>query len=309
MVNYLLAFLLIFSSLNAAASPRCSVLFKPDAVQILSDINDKYSSLIFNESVDENIKNSSFLIRSYKLFKLKRLLRDLEKNGEGFDSFELSNFVFKLDKLAFAEAVDNKLSLNEKAILSESRRSVMSEGLIQYFGLNKSKSGFFKKFSYYFSQSISWQYWRWTFAWMGMPKLVGTVLPPELAHKILLDGVDAHRFELEKYLPQIKSRTYFNKFSKIFNIVLVTSLFTIVPYMVHDYYQEQMKIGAEQARLILEPLVQTTNNMAQVDQLMQKELGALEKYIQAYELKYGNRPTEEQIEAAKQAIILKLRAN
>ena len=141
---------------------------------------------------------------------------------------------------------------------------------------------------------------------MGMPKLVGTALPPELAHKILLEGLDKHIKEVERYLPQIRNRRFFNTFSKVYNLALVASLFTVVPYLTHDFYQEQMKIGQENALQIFAPLLNTTQEMSKVDQLMLRESGALEKYVEAYRLKYQAEPTIAQIEAAQQAIRKKL---
>ena len=275
---------------------------RESAIEILNILNEKYSQKLFSTSVDENIQQSSFVSRGYKLFKLKRMFRNLEKNGSGFDNFELATFVYKLDKLAFADAVEKDLSRVEKTVLSEARRSLMSEGIIRHFELDKTKTGFLKKFGVYFSVASSWKYWRWSFAWMGMPKLVGTALPPELAHKILLEGLDAHRAEVERYLPKIRNRAFFNMFSKVYNIALVASLFTVVPYLTHDFYQEQMKIGQENALQVFAPLLQTTSEMAKVDQQMQREVGALEKYVEAFKLKFGVEPTADQIEAAQNAI-------
>lgn len=141
---------------------------------------------------------------------------------------------------------------------------------------------------------------------MGMPKLVGVALPPELAHKILLEGLSAHRTEVERYLPQIRNRSFFNTFSKVYNMALIASLFTVVPYLTHDFYQEQIKIGEANALQVFAPLLHTTQEMAKVDQLMQKEVGALEKYVEAYRQEYGSEPTSEQIETAQQLIRKKL---
>lgn len=307
MLKYLLFVSFLVLSLSTQAKTSCLMLFEREsAIEILNIINEKYSQKLFSSSVDENIQQSSSVSRSYKLFKLRRMFKNLEKNGSGFDNFELATFVYKLDKLAFADAVEKDLSGKEKTVLSEARRSLMSEGIIRHFDLDKSRTGFFKKFSFYFSVASSWKYWRWSFAWMGMPKLVGTALPPELAHKILLEGLDKHRTEVEKYLPQIRNRAFFNTFSKVYNIALVASLFTVVPYLTHDFYQEQIRIGQENAIQVFAPLLQTTNEMAKVDQLMQRETGALEKYAEAYRQKYNAEPTPEQIEAAQLAIRKKL---
>jgi hypothetical protein len=309
MIKYFFAILFFFVTLSTQAKPQCLALFeRQSAIEILETINAKYSNQIYSKSVDENIHQSSFLIRNYKLFKLKRLFRNLEKNGQGFDNFELATFVYKLDKLAFAEAIESnadyakKLSGTEKAALSEARRSLMSEGIIKHFGLNQKLTGILAKTGQVLSVATSWKYWRWSMAWMVMPKLVGFSLPPELAHKILLDGLDAHRVEAEKYMPFIKTRSGFNKFSKIYNYTVVAALFTVVPYLTHAYYVEQMQLGIEHAKQIYAPLVQNTYEMSQVDQLMQKELGALEKYVEAYNLKYGHLPTEAELDQVRKVI-------
>ena len=309
MLKYFFALSFLFLTLSTQAAPKCLALFeRQSAIEILNTINEKYSEQLFAKAVDENILQSSFVVRSFKLFKLKRMFRNLEKNGQSFDQYELSQFVYKLEKLALAETIDanadygKKLTSYEKSVLAESRRALVADGIIKHFGLDKERKGFFQKFGYGFSQATSWKYWRWATAWMLMPKLVGNALPPELAHKILLEGLNVHRSEVEKYMPQIKGRDFFNKFSKVYNYAVVISLFTVVPYMTHSYYVEQMKIGQEQAQQILAPLSQTAHDMAQVDQLMQKEIGALDKYIESYNEKYGKMPTEEQIEKARQAI-------
>jgi hypothetical protein len=147
--------------------------------------------------------------------------------------------------------------------------------------------------------ATSWKYWRWSMAYFNMPKFFGTSLPPELAHKILLEGLDKHKKEVEKYLPQIKSKAYFNTFSRIYNRALVTALFTVVPYMTHQYYTEQMKLAAKDALEALKPLLETTQEMADIDQVMQQEIGALDKYIQGYIEKNGVAPSEAHMDAVK----------
>lgn len=309
MFKYFFALSFLFVTLSTQAAPKCLALFeRHSAIEILNKINEDVSEQLFSKAIDENIRQSSFVVRSYKLFKLKRMFRNLEKNGQTFDNYELASFVYKLEKLALAETIEanadygKKLSAYERSVLAESRRSLVADGIIKHFGLDKERKGFLQKFGYGFSQAISWKYWRWASAWLVMPKLVGNALPPELAHKVLLEGLDAHRSEVEKYIPEIKGRDYFNKFSKVYNYAVVISLFTVVPYMTHSYYVEQMKIGQEQAQMILAPLAKTSQDMANVDQMMQKELGALDKYIEAYHLKYSKMPTEEQIEQVRQVI-------
>lgn len=310
MLRIFFSFICLLFVMSTQAAPLCSSLFKRNSgVEILSEINERYSQKIFVNKIDENIQKSSFLLRSYKLFKLGRLLKILEKNGSEFDNFELYSFVSKLDKLAFADAVEGHLSGFEKTALSDARRSLLAEGITKYFDLNNQKSGLFSKVMRGFSQTISWKYWRWASSWLVMPKLVGASLPPELAHRILLEGLDQHRAEVEKYIPAIKYRNYYNQFAKIYTATAITALFTIVPYLTYDFYQTQMQIGKVEAHKILAPLEESSREMAQVDQLMLKELGILEKYIQAYKEKYGTEPSVEQLDQVRQSIKAKIHSS
>ena len=306
MIHFLVVLIFAFSSLRSEAALQCAALFsRPSAVEFLTEINTRYEHSFFSKSADEQIQTSNAVARYYKLFKLKRLFKDLEKNGKNFDQYELADFVYRLDRLAFADVVlqnpqlSGKLSRLELEALSQARRSVLSQGLIKYLALDTKRPGFWKKFGYYFGQTLSWKYWRWPRAWLIMPKLVGTSLPPELAEKILLEGLDRHRSEVDKYLPALASRSYFNSFSKIYNTLVLTSMLTVVPYMTHDFYQEQVKLGEQNAAQMLSPLVKTTEEMAGINYRLEKEQGALDKYIQAYSQKYGAAPTEQQIEAAR----------
>lgn len=305
LVNIL--FLILFT-LNTWAAPKCSIYFAPSAVDILTEINQNHENKIFQNSIDENIQNSFWLSRAYKLFKLKRILKNLEKEGANFDQFELNKFVYKLDMLAFSNAAEPKLSKYELEVLSEARRSVLQQGIARFFKLDKPKTGF-KKYLSYLTPAVSWKYWRWSTAMLGMPKLVGTSLPPELAHKVLIEGLETHRAEVEKYLPQIRGRQFFNLFSKSYNMAVILSLFTIVPYMAHDYAQVQMEIGNDRAIQIWQPLVKSTQEMALVNQISEKEIGALENYISLFTTKHGRVPDQNEIELARQIIRTKLDLN
>jgi hypothetical protein len=202
----------------------------------------------------------------------------------------------------------HNLSKKDLVILTEARRSVLKDGIIKYFEIDQSRSTILKKVMFYLSETISWKYWRWTQAMFYMPKLSGLSLPKELAEKILLEGIDKHRAELERYIPAIKNRDYFNSFSKFYNSAVLISLLTVVPYLTHNYYVEQIKIGEANAAEILSPLVQTTQDMAKVNYLEEKEQGALEKYIEAYTLKYGSTPSEQDVKQVKVVLHAKILA-
>lgn len=300
---------ILFLSLTTGAAPSCQAIFERKTTQdFLAQINEKYGHIFYQKSIDENIQKSFYLSKKIKLYKLARMLKKLEKRSDSYDAHDISQFVFKLDRLAFADTILNnpelsaQVSKRDQLILSEARRSVLTDGIVKYFEIDQSHTTFWKKMLFYLSESTSWKYWRWTQAMIYMPKLMGVSLPKDLAEKLLIDGLDEHRAELERYVPAVKSRAYFNSFSKLYNSAVVAALLTVVPYMTHSYYVEQMKIGEANAAQILQPLVKTTEDMAQINYLDMKESGAVEKYIEAYTVKYGTAPSLEQVSQAKKVI-------
>lgn len=299
--------------MSAGAQSRCSVVHSPpSAKRMLDDLSERYPQFFYQNSPTEDIETSFFLAKQWRLFKFNRMLKDLNKNGSKFDDYELADFVYRLDRLAFAHAAENnpelnrKLTAREKQALSESRRALLMDGIAKTFQFNKKKSGLFSKAYYYFSQSISWKYWRWPNAPLCIPKLVGISMPVELAKKIAWEGLEAHQDEVEKYIPAIRTRAGFNQFSRIYNWTLLTSVFTIVPYTAHAYYEAKMEEGRELAHQQLAPLVQTTEEMAQVDYVLELEIGAIEKYKVAYRNKHKRELTEEEMKQVQAAIHQKL---
>ncbi|MGZ3726755.1 MAG: hypothetical protein ACXWPX_10185 [Pseudobdellovibrio sp.] len=305
-----LMFSLMFSGVAAhAAAPMCQALFeRKSAQEMLEQINDRYEQAFYKNTPDENIQKSFFLAKKYKLWRLKRMFKQLAKNASSYDKYDINQFVYKLDQLAFADTVLNdpetskNLSARDLQVLSEARRQVLADGIVKYFGIDQNRTGFWKQAIHYLSESASWKYWRWTQAAFYMPKLVGLSVPPELAEKLLLDGIEPHRAELERVIPNVRNREYFNQFSKFYNAAVLVSLLTVVPYMTHNYYVEQMHKGDAQAAQILQPLVQTTDDMSKINYMEQEESGAVEKYIDSYTAKYGSAPSADQVQQVKVVI-------
>lgn len=305
----LAALFLIFFTFSAGATLQCrSLIAPPTSQEFLQELNEKYAQRFFTNTPQEKFKSSFYLTQKYKLFRLKRMLRNLEKNAKGFDDYDLNKFVYKLDRLAFADTVANdplsgrKYTRSELTAVADARRTLLADGIIKYFGIDTTRSTLWKKSMHVLGQAVSWKYWRWSQAAFYMPKLMGKSLPPELAEKILLEGLDRHRAEVERYIPAIRGRAYFNQFSRFYNTTVLVALFTVVPYMTHNYYVAQMQAGERNAVTMMAPLVETSDQMARTNFLEQREQGALEKYAEAYTEKYGVEPTTEQLEEVRVVI-------
>ena len=305
----LAALFLIFYTLGAGAALQCrSLIAPPTAQEFLQEINDRHAQQLFTTTPQEKFKSSFYLSQKFKLFRLKRMMKNLEKNARGFDDYDLNKFVYKLDRLAFADSVandpssGNKYSRAELAVVADARRSLLADGIIRYFEIDTTRSTLWKKSMHYLGQAVSWKYWRWSQAAFYMPKFMGKSLPPALAEKILLEGLNRHRTEVERYIPAIRGRTYFNQFSRFYNTAVLVSLFTVVPYLTHNYYVSQTQAGERNAVAMMAPLVETSDQMAHTNFLEQKENGALEKYAEAYADKYGEEPTPAQLEEVRRVI-------
>ncbi|AZZ36959.1 hypothetical protein CIK05_09190 [Bdellovibrio sp. qaytius] len=307
-MKFILAALLLITTLSAEASFQCLDLFKKPAAEILEDINNENSNFLYQENISDNFAQSSLIKQKYNLYKLKKMFKELDKQGQKFDQHDLAIFVYELDKLAFANSISDKSELNkkltysDKKTLSDVRRRLLMDGISKYLPIPKSNTGFWRKFFYYFSEAFSVKYLRWTTAQLWMPKLYGPQIPLELAKKIALDGLEAHQKEVEKYIPSVNRKAYFNAFSKTYNILIVTSLFTVLPYLTHDFYVEQMKIGEQAAVQMLNPIVESTREMANTDYILQKEEMTLEIYAQKFTEKHGRAPTDQELNLVRERL-------
>lgn len=315
MKKLLLSCLITFVCVGAEAQLRCQDVHRPvEAKEWLNSLNEKYDKILFEISLEENIEQSFLPIKKYRLFQLRRMLKDLNKNGSRFDSYELEDFVYRLDKLAFNRKsnenadLENKLTAKDKQILSDVRRALLADGIVKTFGLESKKSGMWRKFYGHFSKAFSWRYLRWLSP-LKLQKMVGIALPLELAQKIAWEGIDAHRGEIEKYLPKIRTRAVFNQFSKAYNVLVLSALLAVVPYLTYDFHQESMAQGQAVASQSLEGLVQISGELAKVDQLMEKELGALEKYKVGFARTYQREPTALELQEAQNSIHDKIMRN
>ncbi len=137
---------------------------------------------------------------------------------------------------------------------------------------------------------------------MRFQKIVGISIPVELAEKIALDGLDAHRAEVEKYLPKIRNKAVSNQFSRVINSLMLSALITVGPYLVYDNYITEAKNSEVQAVQQLSALTQISERLAKVDDQMQDELATLEIYRVDFAEKYHREPTARELQAAQKSI-------
>lgn len=308
MKTFIISCLLILYGFGAEAQVRCQSLYRqPEAKEFISSLNEKYGKILYDESLVENMEQSFLPIKKYQFYKLKKLLKELNQNGSNFDSYELEDFVYRLDRLVFDRKFEedkedsSKVTARDKQILSEVRRSLLTNGIVKTFGKADQKSGFWRKFFPRFSQVFRWKYWRWPLS-MRFQKIVGISIPVELAEKIALDGLDAHRAEVEKYLPKIRNKAVFNQFSRVINSLMLSALITVGPYMVYDNYITEAKNSEVQAVQQLSALTQISERLAKVDDQMQDELATLEIYRVDFAEKYHREPTARELQAAQKSI-------
>lgn len=307
-MKFILAFLLLFQTLTLQASSlQCESLFtQRTGEELILEINSKYNHKILNsEQIYVHFEQLGYLRRHLATFKLKRTLKKLTTENSAPDLFEIYEITHKIDQLLLSYARNGQnLSAAENKALSEAQRKLLSEGLLQYFSnqKNPTNSKYLKILSSTFSYIFNSKYWRWVQSPIIMPKLVGLSIPKELAEKVLLEGLEKHKAEVKKYIPLIETRAVFNKFSTIYNWMIVASVFTVLPYLTHQFYLEQVKIGEAKAVEIFKPLAETTKEMAEVNYALEKELGALEHYKKAFLEKYGRELTPEEIANAQKAI-------
>lgn len=301
--------------IGAEAQLQCQYLFRNQVEDVLQKLNETQAHFLFEKEITENIQQSFFIKKKYQLWKLQKLLKEYNDKHEDYDSFELYRFVYKLDRLVKAETLFNLSGSNEVSmapedqyVLSEARRQVLYEGLKNSFNFEERKSGFFNKFSFYFSKLFNDKYWRWSYAAIWTPELVGASLPVELAQKIIWDGVPTHRDEVAAYYPLIRTRAGFNQFSKIYHRLVIVSLFTVFPYMIHDYHQQMQKEGSEQAVAMLKPLIQSSEDLKSRDYVKESIDLAVQNYVKLYHDKYPDQKmTEEQLQQVRQAFEKKYR--
>lgn len=300
---------------GAEAQLQCQNMFRNDVQDVLQELNETQAHFLFEKEITENIQKSFFIKKKYQLWKLQRLLKEYNDRHEDYDSFELYRFVYKLDRLVRADSIfdfskssELSISREDQYVLSEARRQVLYEGLKNSFNFEEKKSGFFNKFSFYFSKIFNDKYWRWSYAAIWTPELVGASLPVELAQKIIWDGISAHRDEVATYYPLIRTRAGFNQFSRVYHRLVIVSLFTVFPYMIHDYHQQIQKEGSEQAVMMLKPLLQSSEELKSRDYVKDSIDSAVQNYVQLYHEKYPDQKmTEQQLLQVRQAFEKKYR--
>lgn len=320
-IAWLVFCLLMFSPL-AWSQYQCHGIYQPRTTLVLIEtLNQEYPGFFYRDNLNENFDKSFWLKKKWHLFKLTRMLKSFDKsvqksivkstvksnkdnssnNVSYLDAHEIYNFVYDLDRLLYAsEKYDTK---EARQITSEARRRLLMDGVAKYFNIRSDKSSFWMTFSGVFSQ----KYFRWLAMPSYMSKSVGLTLPVDLAKQIAIDGLESHRQQVEKYLPIIRTRAGFNQFSGWYNRLVLISLFTVVPYITNQFYQEQMKLGDQQAMALFEPVVQTTAKMAQVDHQQEKIKIIMQIYQNHFLEKHGRLPTADEMSAVRTMLMQKQR--
>ncbi len=312
-VAWLILSLFLFSPF-AWSQYQCHGIYQPRTTQALIEtLNEEYPGFFYQNSLSENIEKSYWLKKKWQLFKLQRMLKSFDKTVQKsivkkaksksedklsyLDAHELYSFVYDLDRLLYSkEQIENK---QERQVVSESRRRLLLDGVGNYFSISSEKAGFWR----YFSEIFSQKYLRWLAMPSYMSKSVGLTLPIDLAKLVAIDGLEPHRQQVEKYIPAIRTRAGFNQFSSVYNHLVLVSLFTVVPYVSNQFYQEQMKLGDQQAIAMFEPVVQTTAKMAQVDHQQEKIQLMMQIYQNHFLQKYGRLPTDAETSAVQAVLV------
>ncbi len=288
-------FLINFS---AVAQQQCRNLFKDTAEEIIVSVNKQFNQIIFEQSLRENIEQSFWLKKVIKLRQLNSLLKNFDKKSQDYDVYELKRFVYKLDRLAFANYIETApgypISRQERVALSDIRRGLLYDGLIKTLDLNQSKSGVLSRVLVILQEALSEKWWRWTYATIWSPQLVNYSIPIELARKVALEGYAAHSDEVAQYYPQMNRRDVFNQFSKNYRMLAIASMFTVFPYLIHDAYVTKMSESAQQAVALFQPLADYARDLAQVDQVEKSAQEALAIYRQDYKLDHNGHDISEQ---------------
>lgn len=298
MKSFSLLFIFLINLSTAVAQQQCLSLFKDTAEEVIVSVNKQSNQALFDKSLQESIEQYFWFKKVIKLRQLNSLLKNFDKNGQDYDVYELKRFVYKLERLAFANYIETapeySISRQERVALSDMRRSLLYDGLIKTLDLKQSKSTVLSRILFFLQQALSEKWWRWTYATIWSPQLVDYSMPIELARKVALEGYAAHRDEVAQYYPQINRRDIFNQFSKNYRMLTVIAIFTVFPYLVHDAYVTKMNESAQQAVELFKPLENYASQLAQVDQVEKSAQESLVIYRQDYKLNHNGQDISEQ---------------
>lgn len=261
-------------TLNTVASPlQCFNLFQSverGSIEFLADkidqINElKGQGLIFSESLNQKLQSRDYyqplfkkIVSRYYRFKIKKILNKINEMDQNIeptakiDNYELDILADRLLKLSFLNdpEVFKDVSILDRNIIFNARKSVLSQGLVNYLFRDTRQS--FKKETKIriifevIMKPFKDEYFRWSYAMFVAPKLRGSVIPSALAEKILIDGLDAHRNEVTPYLMTVHGKFAFNKLSSFYNWFIVLSLVSIIPVGLY-YYKEARETGVKKA--------------------------------------------------------------
>ena len=322
MKTYLQFFIAFLFTINTVASPlQCSNLFQsPERGSIeflanqIDQINEsKGQGLIFSESLNQKLQSRDYnqplfkkVISRYYRFKIKRILdkiNDMDQNidtAANIDRYELDIMVDKLLRLSFLNDpnVFKESSIADRNIIFNARKAILSQGLVNYL-FKDSRQSFKKetKVKIIFElilKPFKDEYFRWSYAFLIAPKLKGSVLPSALAEKILIDGIDAHRAELQPYLTTVHGKFIFNKLSSFYNWVIVISLVSIVPVSMY-YYNQARDAGIKKAVSQLTNVELSTRKAAETPAEVIKAEMHFANMVHNLERKYNRSLTSEEL--------------
>lgn len=315
----LLFFLGFVQNSEAQMSARCFDLFataQTGTVQyyaeFIDSLNKQSNQIIFSQALSEKI-NPTFddmvfkdrVSARFQAYKLKRLLKQL-KNADGIDAYDFEVLATKLERLTFLTdpTVTNSMSAVDKAVYKQAQHSILAKGLENFLfdsTIAASKSMKRKIFDL-IMVPFKEIYFRWSYAYLSMPKLNGAVLPTELALKIAWSGIEANRVELAPYLKDIKFKKYFNQFSKTYNWMLVSAIFVGLPTYGYITYHNAVVKGQQHFEQMMAPVIGQVDAMSTVIYVDQTAQKRLENFTIQFRQKKHREPTAAEIELAKNLI-------
>lgn len=301
-------FILMMSFNSGAAGLRCFNLFSKNEqgtieynAEFLDLLNTQADGALFqkklSDSLETNLDDQNIFsqgVARYRAFKLRRLVKKLNEAGN-WDRYDFENYSKKIERLSFLmdNSIAKNMSSRDQVLYRQAQHSLLAKGLENFFFDKQSKVNPSVRQKIFQSIMVPFKdiYMRWTYAWMLMPKLNGAVIPVDLAMKVLWEGVDAHRAELQPYILRAQTKNFFNTFSVVYNWSLVTAIFVGLPIYSHYVYQDIQVRGNEQIKVLFQPLVEQSQAAAQKDYVEVSKTLMRKNFYESFQAKYEREPT------------------
>jgi hypothetical protein len=315
----LLSFILFFTSLHSEAGLRCEVVHSnikyadilPFARQFdeLNELsNGRLSKRSFAQLLTEDHSEESLIRKGYSLWQRRQValfLKEVSESGNA-DIYELENLSrYMLDKLKFLADTEATRGMNpvEKAFDKQARHSALTLGLEHFIiGKRKVSPTVRKRLYRLIAFPFRHKWMRWMMIMASVPHMNGTVLPWDLAMKILWEGQAAHQAELEPYLATTLGKATWNGFAFIANRVMIATVLLAIPTF---YYQRQemKELAIQQGIARVTPEYEASKVMAAPgfyenirDQLELKHVN------EGFRAKYGHYPNKKELGVLKAAL-------